>query len=136
MKSQKKTSNGIVDFQFAQKIVEKNARKKGGKTEIFNGLTTTKLRGLLSNVNRLYTIVFNTTSDELSNEFVNELEYLKIKFYYEASRENAVKIFLSEAKIIEKLDMVIQDRSKTAFLDYCKYFEALVAYAKFNRMGD
>lgn len=63
---------------------------------MFEGLTTSKLRSLMEQVNRLYTIVFNTNEEKLSESFLDELEYLKIKFYYEAGRERSVEVFLKK----------------------------------------
>ncbi|KIX91208.1 CRISPR-associated protein Csm2 [Staphylococcus microti] len=137
MKLAKTTSGKTVDLKFAQKVVEANAKPtKYGKHEIFGGLTTSKLRGLLENVNRLHTIVFNVAGDELSADFIDELEYLKVKFYYEAGREKTVDTFLSKTFMIQIIDKVIEKRSKKYFLDYCKYFEALVAYAKYYQKED
>ncbi len=47
----------------------------------------------MEQVNRLYTIVFNTNEEKLSESFLDELEYLKVKFYYEAGRERSVEVF-------------------------------------------
>ena len=47
----------------------------------------------MEQVNRLYTIAFNSNEDQLNEEFIDELEYLKIKFYYEAGREKALMNF-------------------------------------------
>lgn len=133
-----KTKSGIIiDLEFAQKVVKENTNKlKNGKYEIFGGLSTSKLRGLLENVNRLHTIVFNITGDDLSDDFIDELEYLKVKFYYEAGREKTVDTFLTKTFMIQIIDMVIKKRSKKYFLDYCKYFEALIAYAKYYQKED
>nr|WP_240627009.1 type III-A CRISPR-associated protein Csm2 [Staphylococcus microti] len=38
--------------------------------------------------------------------------------------------------MIQIIDKVIEKRSKKYFLDYCKYFEALVAYAKYYQKED
>ena len=46
----------------------------------------------MEQVNRLYTIAFNSNEDQLNEEFIDELEYLK-KFYYEAGREKALMNF-------------------------------------------
>ena len=34
----------------------------------------------MEQVNRLYTIAFNSTEDQLNEEFIDELEYLKLNF--------------------------------------------------------
>ncbi|EYG83047.1 CRISPR type III-a/mtube-associated protein csm2, partial [Staphylococcus argenteus] len=85
-----KTKSGkTIDLTFAHEIVKnnvKNVKDRRGREKqvLFNGLTTSKLRNLMEQVNRLYTIAFNSNEDQLNEEFIDELEYLKIKFYYEA----------------------------------------------------
>lgn len=135
------TKNGkIINLNFAHEVVQNNLKpsnKKGRKTQVlFNGLTTSKLRKLMEQVNRLYTIAFNSNEDQLNEEFIDELEYLKIKFYYEAGREKSVDEFLKKTWMFPIIDRVIQKESKKFFLDYCKYFEALVAYAKYYQKED
>lgn len=135
------TKNGkIINLNFAHEVVQNNLKpsnKKGRKTQVlFNGLTTSKLRNLMEQVNRLYTIAFNSNEDQLNEEFIDELEYLKIKFYYEAGREKSVDEFLKKTLMFPIIDRVIQKESKKFFLDYCKYFEALVAYAKYYQKED
>lgn len=94
-----KTKSGkTIDLTFAHEIVKnnvKNVKDRRGREKqvLFNGLTTSKLRNLMEQVNRLYTIAFNSNEDQLNEEFIDELEYLKIKFYYEAGREKALMNF-------------------------------------------
>lgn len=135
------TKNGkIINLNFAHEVVQNNLKpsnKKGRKKQVlFNGLTTSKLRKLMEQVNRLYTIAFHSNEDQLNEEFIDELEYLKIKFYYEAGREKSVDEFLKKTWMFPIIDRVIQKESKKFFLDYCKYFEALVAYAKYYQKED
>lgn len=137
-----KTQNGkIIDLAYAHEVVKKNMNVKkssNGKEEfvLFGGLTTSKLRNLMENVNRLHTMIFNSNTDKLSEQFLDELEYLKVKFYYEAGREATVNTFISKTFMIPIIDRVIKKQSKRYFLDYCKYFEALVAYAKYYQKED
>lgn len=137
-----KTKSGkVIDLNFAHEVVKNNLKmkkNKQGKEEqvLFEGLTTSKLRNLMEQVNRLYTVAFNSTNEKLSENFIDELEYLKVKFYYEAGREKSVDVFLKKTLMFPIIDRVIQKESKKFFLDYCKYFEALVAYAKYYQKED
>lgn len=49
---------------------------------------------------------------------------------YESGRETSVKDFVQKAKILEELKKVKD--SKSQFLLFCRYMEALVAYRKFS----
>ncbi|EIQ4001693.1 type III-A CRISPR-associated protein Csm2, partial [Staphylococcus pseudintermedius] len=132
-----KTKKGVhIDLKFAHDVIKdnietQNSTNKKENNVLFKGLTTSKLRSLMEQVNRLYTIVSNSNSELLSDDFLDELEYLKVKFYYEAAREKSVDIFLQKTFMIQIIDQAIKKKSKKYFLNYCKYFEALVAYAKF-----
>lgn len=130
-----------VDLNYAQRTIERNRQEgtnnKNRKNYIFfGGLTTSKLRKLLSLVNLIYTKVYNEPSNELSEEIRDELEYLKVKFAYEAGRDYSVRQFIEKSMVGLLIDEVLKNNTKKFFLDYCKYFEALVAYAKFYKMRD
>lgn len=137
-----KTKKGVhIDLKFAHDMIKdnietQNSTNKKENNVLFKGLTTSKLRSLMEQVNRLYTIVFNSSSELLSDDFLDELEYLKVRFYYEAAREKSVDIFLQKTFMIQIIDQAIKKKSKKYFLNYCKYFEALVAYAKFYQTED
>lgn len=140
-----KLKNGtIIDLTYAKKVIEENKKEvdrrvRGTvvkKPEFFGGLTTSKLRNLLTLVNNVYTQVYNDPSFELSESVLDELEYLKVKFAYEAGREASVDQFIKKTHLSTLIDLAVKNKSRKYFLDYCKYFEALVAYAKFYKMGD
>ncbi|QHW35984.1 type III-A CRISPR-associated protein Csm2 [Staphylococcus ursi] len=137
----KTTSGKNIDLNFAHEVIKNNVKKyrdKPGKEkeELFGGLTTSKLRNLMEQVNRLHTIAFNSNEEKLSDKFLDELEYLKVKFYYEAGREKSVDEFLKKTLMFPIIDKVIKKESREFFLDYCKYFEALVAFAKYYQKED
>lgn len=118
-----------MNIKFVEKLVSDNK-------SVFKDLTTSKLRSLLDMVNHLYTQVSSTNSLTLTESQINELEYFKVKFAYEAGRERSVKDFLRVTQVRELLDVVIKDKSRKTFLNYCRYFEAIIAYAKFYGMRD
>lgn len=66
----------------------------------------------MEQVNRLYTIAFNSNEDQLNEEFIDELEYLKIKFYYEAGREKKRWWIFEKTLMFPIIDRVIQKESK------------------------
>ena len=74
--------------------------------------------------------------DQLNEEFIDELEYLKLNFITRQVEKKSVDEFLKKTLMFPIIDRVIQKRIKKFFLDYCKYFEALVAYAKYYQKED
>lgn len=102
----------------------------------FNGrisLTTTQIRKFLSAVNILNNKVLawkvHNTSDELSEELVNEIKYLKVKIIYQAGRERVVKEFSEKANIINKINNIGSSVKK--YEEFARFMEAIVAYHKF-----
>lgn len=125
------TTGKKIDLDFAEKVVRENEIR--GK--LFDGLTTSKLRGLLDYVNNIYSVIINSTEDKLSEKNMDDLRYLKVKFAYEVGKDKyAVKRFVQETYVKDLIDNVLEVGTRRQFLDYCKYFEALVAYSKFYGM--
>ncbi|MDT2808914.1 type III-A CRISPR-associated protein Csm2 [Enterococcus asini] len=145
-------NGGVIDLDYAHEVIKKNKKEievygkkkmvlfsvepQGGRRTPPEYLTTSKLRNLLTMVNNLYTQVYNDPSATLSENVRDELSYLKVKFAYEAGRNASVRSFIEKTKVSQLVDHVLKHNTKKYFLDYCKYFEALVAYAKFYKMED
>lgn len=114
--------NGIeINSKYAETIFTERKEK----------ITTTKLRNLMAPINYLYSKVQQELETNLSKDVIDELEYIKIRFIYEAGREADVKIFIEKAKLNEYIDEVMKKSDKKTFLEFCRYFESLVAYAKY-----
>lgn len=88
-------------------------------------VTTTKIRGLLSLLADIYNEVQQGKEDTL-NERVN---YLKVRFLYEAGRESTVKKFVNTAHILDYINSIKGEKSE--FILFYHYMEALIAYFKF-----
>ena len=94
-------------------------------------LTNSKIRNLLSLVNNLYTDIVRSSgaNERLSEAIEGKIQYLRLRFVYEAGREKSVKDFVDKADIIRHLKRI---ETRSDLLLFCRYMEALVAYHKFN----
>lgn len=92
-------------------------------------LTTSKLRNILSRISNIYNAEVDRTDDELLPESENSLQMVRIRIAYECGRENAVKQFVEEAKLLRYIKSVKSSRIK--FIHFARYMEALVAYHRF-----
>lgn len=119
--------NYVEKAEHAIKIL-KNKKNEGIK-KIIPMVTTSKIRNLLSMINDIYNEVLNYQSEKLSEEICGRIDYLKIRFVYEAGREISVKTFIEVTNILECLNEI--KASKKNFLLFSRYMEALVAYHKF-----
>lgn len=95
----------------------------------FAGLTTSKIRNLLSLTNALYNQALHIRGDVLSEDIIHDIQYLKMRFAYESGRERAVEKFVKAAHIMECLNEI--GDSKDELLLFCNYMESLVAYHKY-----
>ncbi len=126
----------VIDFDFAEQIVKNNVTTIRGRKALFEGLTTSKLRNLLDLVNNIYSVVINNPEKELSEDVKDKIAYLKVKFAYEVGRDKPVKRFVEQTYVKDLIDDILKDGTRKQFLNYCKYFEALVAYSKYYGMED
>ena len=123
---EKLTQTNYVDL--AEKVIVKYLeRDKRGNFR----LTNSKIRNLLSLVNNLYTDVARTggSDEKLSETIEGKIQYIRLRFVYEAGREKSVKDFVEKADIIKHLQRI---ETRSDLLLFCRYMEALVAYHKFN----
>lgn len=104
-------------------VMSATKRQKGATCYNF------KIRNLLAMTADIYNEVIGSQDDKLSNEIRGKINYLKIRFVYEAGRETKVKTLVEKAEILHHIDD-IKD-SRTQFILFSRYMEALVAYRKF-----
>ena len=127
---EKLTQTNSVDL--AEKVIVKEIVRNPKRHNIIL-LTTSKIRNLLSLTNTLYNDVIHLTDEILSEEILGKIQYLRLRFVYEAGRdtdrEKSVKDFVEKADIIKHLQRI---ETRSDLLLFCRYMEALVAYHKFN----
>ena len=96
-------------------------------------ITTSKIRGLLSGMSDIYNDVVRVEGEELPQDIVDRIQYLKVQFVYEYGRDDkkdgSVRRFINESKILNKIDQI--GTSKKKFIEMERYMEALVAFHKF-----
>ncbi|MFA6808577.1 MAG: type III-A CRISPR-associated protein Csm2 [Eubacteriales bacterium] len=92
-------------------------------------ITTSKLRNILTLINQIYNEAI-LQEDKLPESTQDKIKYLKIRIIYEAGRDKkAMKGFVEKAKLLEKIDSI--GSSKKRYIEFSRYFEALVAYHRF-----
>lgn len=117
--------------QKAEAAIDAHKNRKNEKTgKPIPMVTTSKLRNLLAMTADIYNEVLNWKEEALSDEICGRIEYLKIRFLYEAGRETTVKDFILKADILKVIDGI--NGSKKNYILFNRYMEALIAYHKFN----
>ena len=121
----KLTEDNYVEL--AEKAIN-NLKKKNGEL-----VTTSKIRNLLAMTADIYNQVVNLKEEKLSAELIGQINYRKIRFIYEAGREQQkekrVKELIEEADILTHIDEIKNSRKQ--YILFSRYMEALVAYRKF-----
>lgn len=92
-------------------------------------VTTTKLRNLLAMTAVIYDRVINCAEKELPQDIINDINYLKVRFVYEAGREETVDTLVKKAEILECLGEI--GKSRQQYIIFSRYMEAIVAYRKY-----
>lgn len=113
----------------AEKVIKNLKNKIGNNGRAVPMVTTSKIRNLLAMTADIYNEVMNQSVDKLTTDLCSRIEYLRIRFVYELGREQAVKNFVLEAKILDELKKI--NGSKKNYVLFSRYMEALVAFHKY-----
>lgn len=120
VKLAEETIKKLQEYEDNEKIKNRNYKK----------LTTSGLRNILATISPIYNEVRLEKSEKLSTEIIGKINYAKVQIVYAAGRENSVKELVTRAHLIEYLEQI--NGSKSKFILFEQYLEALVAYHKFQ----
>ena len=123
----KLTEDNYVEL--AEKAIKKLCSEKDKRGKEVVPVTTSKIRNLLAMTTDIYNQVVNLKEEKLSTELIGQINYMKIRFVYEAGREVKVKKLIEEADILTHIDEIKNSRKQ--YILFSRYMEALVAYRKF-----
>lgn len=121
------TKTNYVDK--AEKAVKGLRRTPDKKTFL---LTTSKIRNLLTMISSIYNDVIHAGNEQLDDDTVERIQYLRMRFAYEAGRKgnDSVKDLIRVADIWDAIDQIGRDRDQCII--FCRYMEAIVAFHKYN----
>lgn len=118
----------------AEKAIKGLAEKKDKWGKPVKIVTTSKIRNLLAMVSDTYNEIVNRPEELLSAEIVGKINYMKLRFYYEAGREPKVRELLETAKVFDIIKAI--GKSRKNYILFARYMEALVAFRKFYGGAD
>ena len=115
----------------AEQVIQQLKERVDKKGKPIPLVTTSKLRTLLSMTADIYNEVTAESGQkgELSSETVGRIEYLRLRFAYEAGREPAVRALVEAASLMQILKEI--GGKKENYLLFSRYMEALVAFRKY-----
>ncbi len=121
------TEDNYVDR--AESAIKRLQKMKDKKDRYIPIVTTSKIRNLLAMTAGIYNDVLNIKGERLPQDITGRIQYLKVRFVYEAGREQGVKNLVEKAEILECLDGIGSSRQN--YILFSRYMEALVAFRKF-----
>ena len=92
-------------------------------------VTTSKLRNLLAMSADIYNEVINQKEETLDKDICSRIEYLRVRFLYEAGREPSVKNLVNESCILDVLKSINQNKKMYVLFNH--YMEALIAFHRY-----
>ena len=104
----KLTEDNYVEL--AEKAIKKLCSEKDKRGKEVAPVTTSKIRNLLAMTTDIYNQVVNLKEEKLSTELIGQINYMKIRFVYEAGREVKVKKLIEEADILTHIDEIKNSR--------------------------
>ena len=113
----------------AERVISILKNKKDRRGYSIPFVTMTKLRNLLGITVDIYNEVVRCQEDRLNEDISARIEYLRVRFLYEAGRDPAVRDLVTEAGIVEILKGINSSRKK--YILFNRYMEALVAFHKY-----
>ena len=119
--------NNYVDKAEAAILSLKELKDKNNRPVTL--VTTSKIRNLLAMVSDVYNEVLNLSEDKLPQNIIGKINYMKIRFYYEAGREEKVKKLLDTTEVFKIMGQI--GNSRKNYILFSRYMEALVAFRKY-----
>jgi len=114
----------------AENIIKQLSERKNTKTgKPIQMVTTSKIRNLLAMTADIYNEVSESMDEEISDNCKKRIEYLRIRFVYEAGRDNSVRTFVEQAKILDILKEI--GNSRDNYILFSRYMESLVAFHRY-----
>ena len=97
-------------------------------------VTTSKIINLLSMAADIYNQALDCKEDVLPDDITSRIDYLRVRFMYEAGREQGVKSLIEEADLLNIMKEI--KGNKNNYILFYHYMEALVAFKRYMNKND
>ena len=118
----------------AESVILKLSKQVDKQGKVVAMVTNSKIRNLLSMSADIYNQVLDCKEDKLPQELNGRIEYLRVRYIYEAGREPRVKDLVIQGELLEIMKEI--QGSKKNYILYNHYMEALVAFKRFWNKND
>ena len=125
-----KTISESTYIDKAEKVIKELRDMKNPRTNRpIPMVTTSKIRNLLAMTSDIYNEVASSLNDVISENSKKRIEYLRVRFVYEAGRDESVRAFVESSDSLGILKEI--GHSRDNYMLFCRYMESLVAFHKF-----
>lgn len=118
-----------LDLEKVENTIKELKTKKNQRGKLIGLLTVSQIRNLLAMSADILNEVLEYPEENLSEELLDRVSYLTVRFYYEAGRDEKVKSFIETAKLLPFLKGI---KTRKQYIQYYQYMEALVAFHKYH----
>ncbi len=118
-----------LDLDKVENTIKELTTKKNKRGKPIGLLTVSQIRNLLAMSADILNEVLEYPEENLSEELLDRVSYLTVRFYYEAGRDEKVKSFIETAKLLPFLKGI---KTRKQYIQYYQYMEALVAFHKYH----
>ena len=118
-----------LDLDKVENTIKELKTKKNQRGKPIGLLTVSQIRNLLAMSADILNEVLEYPEENLSEELLDRISYLTVRFYYEAGRDEKVKSFIETAKLLPFLKSI---KTRKRYIQYYQYMEALVAFHKYH----
>lgn len=118
-----------LDLDKVENTIKELKIKKNQRGKPIGLLTVSQIRNLLAMSADILNEVLEYPEENLSEELLDRVSYLTVRFYYEAGRDEKVKSFIETAKLLPFLKGI---KTRKQYIQYYQYMEALVAFHKYH----
>lgn len=118
-----------LDLEKVENTIKELKTKKNQRGKPIGLLTVSQIRNLLAMSADILNEVLEYPEENLSEELLDRVSYLTVRFYYEAGRDEKVKSFIETAKLLPFLKSI---KTRKRYIQYYQYMEALVAFHKYH----
>lgn len=103
--------------------------RKPNPTRKWSPVTTTKIRNLFSLVVDVCSEEERRSESTLQDESIARLKRMYVRAVYEFGRDDATREFIEQAKLLEYLEWIGDDRKR--LIRFTRYMEALIAFHRY-----
>ncbi len=118
-----------LDLNKVENTIKELKTKKNQRGKPIGLLTVSQIRNLLAMSADILNEVLEYPEEKLSEELLDRISYLTVRFYYEAGRDEKVKSFIETANLLPFLKGI---KTRKQYIQYYQYMEALVAFHKYH----